>query len=121
MTPSIDRRKFDKELKKRLSLVEDKLESHVQTGDEWRKGVCIKVDNLRENAKEFKEYVHDRFHDVMNSLGTMTNEMHLIRRSLDKKPCDSHNEKMKGIERRINWLWALIVLILGAIAKMSWK
>lgn len=92
------------DLDKRLALMENNFRLSWDTHDK--------------EAKEHREYVHRKFHDIMEVLIT-------VKDKVTKLPCEYRVERDKErrgyIDKQIQALWSVVILIIGGVLATAWK
>jgi len=94
------------DLDKRISLSETKQETLWDTHDR--------------GAKSREEYIHTRFHDVLNDIATVKLAVDAIKVMLHQLPCDKRDERHDGVKTQLKALWWIVgSTFLGIIAMLG--
>jgi len=118
----VDRRKFDGELRERLTKVETIIEEHSRSGREWRDNVCGKIDEQKKQYGELHSDIHTRFHDVINAIAVVNNQLFTMKgdvsalsKEISDKPCMAHKEVHRGHGLAIKWLYGILGLFIASM------
>lgn len=70
------------------------------------------------NGKEqryLEKLLDEKFTNLHHRLNEVKSDTEKMDTKLDKLPCGVMQEKVKGINGKIAWLWGLIIIIVGSI------
>lgn len=68
-----------------------------------------------QELKFLEKLLKEKFANVHHRLDEVKKDTEKMDIKLDKLPCGVMQEKVKGINGKIAWIWGLIIIIVGSI------
>ncbi|TSA28622.1 hypothetical protein D4R71_00525 [bacterium] len=72
-----------------------------------------------QELQSLKELLEEKFTNVHHRLDEVKSDTEKMDLKLDKLPCGVMRERVKNINGRINWIWAVMLLILAGMVAIK--
>ena len=70
-----------------------------------------------EELQSLKELLDERFTNLHSRFTELREDTKAMSGKLDKLPCGIHNERIKGINGKLIWIFAILTIIIGALIR----